>query len=126
MYSVLEWILQTDEGKVIVCSHDADRNAQLTHKEFVQVMTQSTEALMDSSELLSHLTNVKIADGAWRGATKAFMLNWIDKLRLHHEVTPAADRLSENTQRALLQNAVIGLNALREVQINSDLQQATH
>jgi hypothetical protein len=37
-----------------------------------------------------------------------------------------ADRLSENTQRTLLQNVVIGLNALRQVQINSDLQKATH
>ena len=54
------------------------------------------------------------------------MLNWIDKLRLFHDLTPVADRLSENTQRTLLQNAVIGLNVLRQVQINSDLQQATH
>jgi hypothetical protein len=45
---------------------------------------------------------------------------------LYHELTPVADRLSENTQRTLLQNVVIGLNALRQVQINSDLQQATH
>ena len=41
-------------------------------------------------------------------------------------MTPVADRLSENTQRILLQNAVIGLNALRQVQVNSDLQKATH
>jgi hypothetical protein len=34
--------------------------------------------------------------------------------------------MSENTQRTLLQNVVIGLNALHQVQINSDLQQATH
>jgi hypothetical protein len=58
--------------------------------------------------------------------TKTFVLNWIDKLCLYHELTPVADRLSENTQRTLLQNAVIGLNALRQVQINSDLQQAIH
>jgi hypothetical protein len=37
-----------------------------------------------------------------------------------------ADPLPENTQRTLLQNAVIGLNALQEVQINLDLQKATH
>jgi hypothetical protein len=37
-----------------------------------------------------------------------------------------AGHLSENTQRILLQNAVIGLNALQQVQINSDLQRATH
>ena len=54
------------------------------------------------------------------------MLNWIEKLCFFHELTPVADRLSEHTQRILLQNAVIGLNALRQVQINSDLQKATH
>jgi hypothetical protein len=125
MYSVLERILQTDEGKVIVRSHDADRNAQVIYAEFLHVMTQSTEALMDSGELLSYLTTAKISDGSWRGTTKTFVLNWIDKLRMFHELTSVADRLSENTQRTLLQNAVIGLNALRQVQINSDLQQAT-
>jgi hypothetical protein len=125
--STLERISQMDEGKVIIRSHDADRNAQSMHEEFLQVMTQSTEAMMDSGELLSHLATVKISDGTcWRGATKAFVLNWIDKLRLHHEVTPVADQLSENTQRTLLQNAVVGLNALQQVQINSDLQKATH
>ena len=127
MYSVLERILQTDEGKVIVRSHDADHNAQSIYAEFLQVMTQSTEAMMDSGELLSYLTTTKISDGSWRGNTKTFILNWIDKLRLYHELMiPVADRLSENTQRTLLQNAVIGLNALRQVQINSDLQLATH
>jgi hypothetical protein len=126
MYSVLERILQTDEGKVIVRSHDADRNAQSIYAEFLQVMTQSTEAMMDSGELLSYLTTTKISNGSWRGTTKTFILNWIDKLRLYHELIPVPDRLSENTQRTLLQNAVIGLNALRQVQINSDLQLAMH
>jgi hypothetical protein len=126
MYSVFERILQTDEGKVIVRSHDHDRNAQLIYSEFLQVMTQSTEAMMDSGELLSYLTTTKISDGSWRGTTKAFVLHWIDKLRLFHELTPVADRLSENTQRTLLQNAVTGLDVLRQVQINSDLQMTTH
>jgi hypothetical protein len=102
MYSVLKRILQTDEGKVIVHSHDADRNAQSVYAEFLQVMTQSTEAMMDSGELLSYLTTAKISYGSWRGTTKTFVLNWIDKLRLYHELTPVADRLSENTQRTLL------------------------
>jgi hypothetical protein len=124
MYSVFERTLQTDKGKVIVCSHDSDRNAQLIYSEFLQVMTQSTEALMDYGELLSYLTTAKLSDVSWCGTTKAFVLNWIDELRLFHKLTPMVDRLSENTQRTLLQNAVIGLNALRQVQINSDLQKA--
>jgi hypothetical protein len=126
MYSVFEQTLQTDKGKVIVRSYDSNCNAQLIYSEFLQVMTQSTEALMDSGELLSYLTTAKISDGSWRGTTKALVLNWIDKLRLFHELTPIADRLSENTQGTLLQNAVIGLNVLRQVQINSDLQKAMH
>jgi hypothetical protein len=77
-------------------------------------MTQSTEAMMDSGEQLSYLTTTKISDGSWRGTTKIFILNWIDKLGLYHELIPVADRLSENTQRTLLQNAVIGLNALHQ------------
>ncbi len=111
-YSVLEQILQTDEGKVIVRSHDVDPNAQLIYAEFLQVMTQSTEAMMNSGELLSYLTTTKISNDSWRGTTKTLILNWIDKLRLYHELTPVVDRLSENTQRTLLQNVVIGLNAL--------------
>jgi hypothetical protein len=89
-------------------------------------MTQSTEAMIDLGELLPYLTTTKISDGSWRGTTKTFILNWIDKLRLYHELIPVADRLSEKTQRTLLQNAVIGLNALRQVQINSDSQLAAH
>jgi hypothetical protein len=67
MYSVLKRILQTDEGKVIVHLHDADRNAQAIYAEFLQVMTQSTQAMMDSGELLLYLTTAKISDGSWRG-----------------------------------------------------------
>jgi hypothetical protein len=108
MYSVLEQILQINEGKVIVRPHGTDCNAQSIYAEFLQVMTQSTEAMMDSGELLLYLTTAKIADGSWRGTTKTFILNWIDKLPLNHELTPVTDQLSENTQRTLLQNAVIG------------------
>jgi hypothetical protein len=88
-------------------------------------MTQSTEVLMDSGELLSYITTAEISDSSWRGTTKAFILNRIDKLPLFHELTPVADRLSENTHQTILQNVVIGLNALQQVQINSDLQKAT-
>jgi hypothetical protein len=125
MYSVFERILQTDEGKVVVCSHVPNHNAQKIYKEFLKVMTQSTEALMDSGSLLLYLTSAKINDGSWRGDTKAFVLNWVDKLHLFHNLTPAADRLSESVQHTLLQNVVLGLNALQQVQTNADSQQAT-
>ena len=53
MYSVLERILQTDKGKIIlVCQHDGNRNAQVIYRDFLAVMTSSTEAsMMDSGTL---------------------------------------------------------------------------
>ena len=125
-YSVLERILQTDEGKVIVCEHDANRDAQAIYTEFLTVMTSSTKALMNLGTLLMlYLTNARISNGTWKGTSKTFILNWMNKLRIFHELTPFADRLSEQTQRILLQNTVLGLDALRQVQINSDLQNTT-
>ncbi len=53
------------------------------------------------------------------------MLSWIEKLRLYSDTVLAADRLSDNVQRTMLQNAVFGLDALRQVQVNINLQQAT-
>ena len=126
MYTIFERILQTEDGRVIVRSHDKDQNAQLIYSELVQVMTRSTEAMMCSSELLSYLTHASIVDGSWRGTAKTFVLNWIDQLRQYHEMTPLGDRLSDNTQRNLLQTAVKGLDALRQVQLHSDLQQTSH
>jgi hypothetical protein len=80
MYSVLERIIQTDKGKVIVRSHDDDRDAQKIYAEFLKVMTTSTEALMNAGALMSYLTTAKVNDGTCRGTSKNFILNWIDKL----------------------------------------------
>ena len=66
MYSVLEKILQMDEGKVIVRSHDLDRDAQKTYAKYLDVMTLSTGAIMGSGEVLSYLTTSTISDGSWR------------------------------------------------------------
>ena len=126
MYSVLERILQTDEGKVIVRSHDNDRNAQLIYAELLQTMMRSTEAMMDSSALLGYLTTAKISDGTWRGTTKSFVLNWIEKLRQFHDTQPTADHLSDKVQRVMLQIAVQDLDVLRQVQTHADMQQASH
>ena len=126
MYSVLKKILQTDEGKVIVCSHDLDHDAQKIYAEYLDVMTLSTEAIMGSDELLSYLTTAKISDGSWRGTAKAFVLNWIEQLRQYQDTVPLVDRLSDTVQPTMLQNAVQGLDTLQQVQISSDLQQTTH
>ena len=114
------------ERLLSIPQHNADHCAQEICTDFLQVVTSSTEALMNSGTLLSHLTTTKIKDGNWKGSSKTFVLNWINKLHMFHELTPVADRMSENMQRILLQNTVLGLDALQQVQIVSDLQNTTH
>lgn len=127
MYSVLQRILQIDEGKVIVHPHDAGRNTQVIYTEFLQVMTSSMEALLGSlGALLSYFTAANISDGSCRGTSKISVSNWINMLRLFHDLTPVADCMPEDMQRILLQDAVLGLDALQQVQINSDLHNTTH
>ena len=116
MCSVLERILQTDEGKSIVRSHGGNRNAQEICAEFLQAMTSSAEALMDSSVLLSHLAKTKISDGTWKGTLKNFVLHGVDELQMCHQLIQVTDRPSENTQHVLLQSEVVGLDALRQAQ----------
>ena len=114
--SVLERILQADEGKTVVRSHDGDRNVQEICAEFLQAMTPSAEALMDSSVLLSHLAKTKISDGTWKGTLKNFVLHGVDELQMCHQLIQVTDRPSENTQHVLLQSEVVGLDALRQAQ----------
>jgi len=63
MYSVLlERILQTDEGNIIVRKHDGDRDAQDIYRDFLAVMTSSTEAMIDSGTLTSESDKSRLSD----------------------------------------------------------------
>ena len=63
MCAVFERILQTDEGNIVLCSYDHDRNAQMICCELLHSMTVSAEAMVGSGELSSCLTAAKISDG---------------------------------------------------------------
>ncbi len=121
MYSVFERILQTDEGKVIVRSHDDDHDAQDIYAEFLATMTQSTDATMKSAATLHYLSGAKICDGSWKGTSKSFILNWIDQLRVYHDLIPVAQRMPEDQQLRMLQSAVHGVEVLRNIQLQADL-----
>jgi hypothetical protein len=91
----------TCEGKVIVRSHDDDRDAQKINAEFLIAMTKSTEAQLATSALMSYLTSTRINDGTWRGTSKNFVLNWVDKLRIYHDMVYSI-RTSQETSFTVL------------------------
>ena len=81
MYSVFDKCLQTDMGKHYVRQHDKDSDAQAIFRKLSKYATKSTQAALESSELLTYITTATFTNMNWRGTTQSFILNWCDKLR---------------------------------------------
>lgn len=115
MYSVFEEKLKTDFGRHLVREHEADFDAHTIYKELSDHARKSTQAAIDSSELLSYITTTRMSNDRWRGTAKSFILHWCDKLRLYEDLVEASDRFTDNVKMAMLQNAVSGIAALHQV-----------
>ena len=80
MYSVFEEMLQTDMGKYFVRLHEADFDAQAVFKKLSTYAKESTQASIDTADLLSYITSVKLHTLNWKGSTTSFILHWCDKI----------------------------------------------
>ena len=78
IYSVFNDCLQTDVGKSLVRTHERNYDAQTIYKELKAHATASTQATLDTDELLSYVTSTKLNKGQWRGTHHAFILHWCD------------------------------------------------
>jgi hypothetical protein len=65
MYAVFEQCLLTEKGKTFVCEHDQDGDAQTIFIKLQRHATQSTKALLDSSNILSYIMSARLGDVAW-------------------------------------------------------------
>ena len=118
-YSVLNDCLLTDFGKTLVREHLKDMDAQTVYSKLCDYHENSTKAKLSASELLSYITTARY-DSRWRGTATSFILHWKNQLRLLDEVTPTSDRFSNAARRALLENAVHGVEELRGVKTLED------
>lgn len=72
MYSVFEEMLQTDMGKYFVRLHEADFDAQAVFRKLSAYAKESTQASIDTADLLSYITSVKLHTLNWKGSTTFF------------------------------------------------------
>lgn len=124
LFAVLDTKVLTDKGKAILRKYEATSNAQMAYADLLDHHLKSTKASMSSSTILSYLSSTKITDGNWHGTTEGYILNWQDKVRLYERLVDHADRLSDGNKRIMLQNAVHGLEDLRQVKNTADLLKA--
>ena len=119
IYSVFNDCLQTDMGKSLVRLHESDYDAHEIYKKLLAHATTSTQATIDSNELLSYLTSTKLNKTQWRGTHHAFVLHWCDQLRKYEDLMDKKDHFSNNVKMVMLQNAVAGVSALHNVKIQA-------
>ena len=115
MYAVLEEKLQTDMGKYYVQLHEHDYNAQEVFHKLSEYAKTSTQASIDTADLLSYVTSAKIHKSNWRGTSHAFILYWRDKVPMYEEIVPHSDHFKENIKTIMLQNTVAGVSELHQV-----------
>jgi len=120
MYSVFQDTLLTDSGKAAVRAHATTYDAQAVFRIVREEAETCTAAKISASSLLTYITSVQWGDGLWSGTASSFIHHWVDQVRLYHSLKDPRDRLTENIQRTMLENAVAPLEALNAVKTQAD------
>ena len=113
IYCVFQDKLLTDMGKHLVQKYDG--YAQKVYKELSEYTNKSTQARIESANLLGYITNVRLHKISWKGTYHSFILHWCDKVRLYEDLIPSGDQFTDNFKMAMLQNTVAGIKTLNSV-----------
>jgi hypothetical protein len=121
VYAILETKVLTDKGKSIVRGYETTFDAQKAYKDLVDHHLKSTKAMIDSASILSYITSSKLGTGEWTGTTESYIINWQNQVRLYERQVPLSDHFSDLQKRIMLQNAVHGIDELRQVKNTAEL-----
>ena len=120
MFAVFVKTLQTDNGKKFVREHEHDYDAQAVYIKLLNHAKSSTQAAIESSNILSYITSARIGDGKWRGTTESYILHWQEQVRLYESMADKSDHFSDGQKRTMLENVVHPLKPLRAVKNMAD------
>ena len=119
LYPVLLEVLKTDVGQSLVRNSAYDGNAQIIYAKFCEHSATSTKAEQTASDLIKYITTFTIA--MWKGSCHAFILHWLDQVRVYHTLVAAGDHLSYFIRLRFLRNAVDSNPALQAVETTGDI-----
>ena len=105
--------------KYFVRLNEHSYDAQTIYKELLDHVKASTQATIDTADLLSYITTIKLHESKWQGTAHSFVLHWCDKVRSYEELVDPADHFTSNVKMAMLQNTVAGVSELNQVKTQS-------
>ena len=124
IYSVFEDNIQTNMGKYLVRKIESMFDTLSIYAELNKYAKESTQASIESANILGYIMTVKLHDIAWNGTYHSFILHWVNKMQLYEEMVPLADHFTNPVKKVMLQNAVTGVPALKYVKNQSDHDRA--
>jgi hypothetical protein len=95
------------------------------YTKFNNCYLKSAKAKIESSVITSYITSAKLGDGSWHGTTEALIVHWQNQVRLYEKHGPPTDHFSYCQKLIMIQNAVNGIDELRQVKNTSDHMGAT-
>ena len=87
IYSVLNKVIITDQGKSFVCEHEKDYDAQAVYYKLVDHASKSTAAELAKDSLIEYLAMTKL-DSHWHGTTDGFILHLRKQMHLLEDTLP--------------------------------------
>ena len=124
MYSVFEDKVLTNTGLTLVRKYEENFDAQNIYRGLLKHSKESTQANIDTAELLTYITSVKLHKITWKGTYYDFILHWCDKVRLYEQMVSHKDHFTLKVKKIMLQNTVAGIPSLRHVKTQSDHDRA--
>ncbi|CAB9528754.1 Retrotransposon protein [Seminavis robusta] len=113
-YAVLQKIIKTTKGKVIVKEHFHDCDCFHILHALIQDAHTSVEGTLESMETLNWLTRVKYS--TTKGSAVEFIINYDEVLtRYNDSKTNEQDKLSDSIQKLFLQQAFIDIKVLNDI-----------
>ena len=119
-YAVLAKTVQTDRGRAIVRQYEETYDAQKVYADLVQHHLGSTQAQMESADILAYVTSARFGSGDWNSTATSFVNNWQNQVIRYERIS--GERFSDKTKRVLLENAVSDVMELRQVKNNADME----
>jgi len=110
----------------LVRTYEEDLDAQQIFKELCEDALRLTRSSIDSSQILSYITSVRVGDGQWNGTTHGFILHWQEQVRLYESLVDTSAHFNTGQKLHMLQNVVHPLQDLQQVKNQADQLQAYH
>ena len=104
LFAVLNWCIQTDARKCIVCKHKATGDAQAIYQDLLKEAWKLTAAQIAINKKIEWLTTYKIL--SWKGLKVGFIRHWENKMQELKMITKINKHYSDSAKRRMLEASV--------------------